>query len=384
MTDQNKEKVEQLTTQLFAQSDNYTFYKNGINRLLAMCLLACQLMYLKTLELCHPEGQKNVIASIIIQTAHEIGIKKETLYDWGDKVRHRFKLALDRAHELDGIKGTLEKTTAALQNLHSSFSQVAEMNLKLESLTSILMEHATKSEAKISAMSSELASLKSLVQDLSTKSMNSMNFTASTTQCSSSSLSQVSEKPSSQVSEKPSTTKPQKCANKALTQGQKDIQDDVDFDRFHSGEPNLMDTATFAARVLIYDRKLDKHGIKPFTFELKYRQLKGRLNLVNKTIRSFLTDEEKKIAPGRAGLDNAHIYAMFSRAKVKMMEWIYSEQEKTMKNFTRPKDKLILQSETKVGTVGVKLENIRAFYNKQKKRAQEEQATKKSSKKRKR
>lgn len=121
MTDQNKEKVEQLTTQLFAQSDNYTFYKNGINRLLAMCLLACQLMYLKSLELCRPEGQKNVIANIIIMTAHEIGIEKETLYDWGDKVRHRFKLALDRAHEFDGIKGTLEKTTAALQNLHSSF-----------------------------------------------------------------------------------------------------------------------------------------------------------------------------------------------------------------------------------------------------------------------
>lgn len=249
------------------------------------------------------------------------------------------------------------------------------MNLKLESLTTIFTDYATKSEAKISAMSSELASLKSLVQDLSTKSMNSINFTANTTQCSSLSLSQVSEKPS--------TAKPQKCANKALTQGQKDIKDDVDFDRFHSGQPNLMETATFAARVLIYDRKLDIHGKKPFTFVLKHRQLKGRLNLVNKRIQSFLTDEEKKIAPGRVGLDNAHIYAMFSRAQVKMMEWIYSEQEKTMKNFTRPKDKLILQSETKVGTVGVKLENIRAFYNAQKKRAQGEQATKKSNKKRK-
>lgn len=366
MTETNEESVDKLVTQLFCQSDNLTFSKNGINRFLAFCLLACQLMYLKCLEQCHPPNQENIIVKVIVDTAEEIGITKDTLYDWGDKVRSRYKLAVDRAHEIAGIKGTLEKNTAALQNLQASLSKISESHLAIENLTSIVKEYVVNSQAQITSLSNEVKFMRTFIEEnmASTKMNCSLNVTSNATMVSSLTSSQVSEKQPSQTQDltQDTTSKNTKDVNSELTQGEKDKKNNADFGRFNSGNPQLMSCANFAAKVLIYDKRFDVHGRKPFTFDLKSRSAKGRFRKVIERIRSHLSDEEKRIAPGRIGQDNRQIFDMFIRAQAAMVVDVHQEYKRYKPEYKVPAR--FKEKELQVFSIATRIEDTNALKNK--------------------
>lgn len=365
-TEHNLEKVENLTSQLFAQHDNELLHSSGYLHPLAQTMMASHMMTLKHYESLAPPGEKNIVADAIITNAYELGISKTELYEWGDKATDRFELSCQKAHELDGVKTTLENAVAAINRQVSSSTELAKIKLQMHDLMELQKiqlksyeknNDELKSEVKM--IKDEVKALTGIIRGIVGEKVSSLSVNVS---CERAELTPTSSPTNNKEAAPLPESELYPNGFDRLMKAGKDLANDVDRTRFNHAQPNLMATNKFAANVLIYDINLAVPKKSPFTFPIS-STLKTRLKKVYAKVREFLTEEEKNITSGDIDPANTgEIYAMFSRAQLKMIPALYDQLENEDKSFERPN--AMKAQHLQVGTVGTKIEQIDAAVNK--------------------
>lgn len=364
VTDGNREQVEKLTTALFSKSDNYLLWENGLNRPLAYSILASMLMYLKTLEPLHQPGEENIITQAIFTEAATLEVEKPTLYEWGDKVKQRFMLEVDRASELNGVKDVMEKSINSINNFVKCHEDVTKVLLEVENASQKTESNLSKLQADVNEIKTDMKSIKQDMKDLTMALQNVLRTgnidLISTSNTNITSCSSLTQDTNNSASSSDST--PKKNVNDSLMKGQQDKKLNVDGPRFQNGHPHLMTASTFAARVLIYG-KIFIRGEDVFTFKIG-RSEKSRCKAVDNLIRSHLTETEKGVKHSSIQeKDEPKIYDMFGRAQERMMNDVYTQMEQWSPTpFKRPTG-ILPASELQVGVIGSKLEKITNWKN---------------------
>lgn len=373
-TNTNMAAIETLTSSLFSQHDNEMLHDTGIHRSLAHTMLAAQLMYFKAQEKLHLPNQKNLVTQTIINEAYDAGISKTQLYEWGDKVWDRFLLSVCRAHDLDTVKGTLEKSIAAINSNVLSRELLAKLNLKVDDVGDQLKEQLEVQKQSNEELKSQVTMLKDEVQQLTNiirgivgEKVASLTVNTSTnaalSPASSPSSAQPKENLQGAATLKKTVNDDDTDAFDKLKDAQRRITKDLDRTRFNDGHPNLMTTDQFAAKVMIHDINLRIPKISPFSFPIT-GQMKTKLNKVYDEVRKFLTEEEKQIKPSDIDKKNVGpIFEMFATAQLKMVRSLYERLEAEDKNWKRPQGP-ITNEHLKVGTVVTKIQDLNKLINK--------------------